>query len=476
MEMSGNEDYNALVKEWVDCFIGRQVHYKERKRHIGKVPPLLLKGEKGRINREYYEPKVVSLGPYHHNRAELAQAEKYKLTTLDVFRLTRNLSVDSLHNKVSWAAQFARECYIPGSTDDYNDEVFIQMMTLDGCFILFFIECISMERNMLLLNNEFLGALGFANIVRDMFLLENQIPFVILKVLLDFAHPADKGEGILNRFFNYLNCGEVMMRPEEKVLENKQPPLHLLELYRSYFISLSTSTPNNPVSTTNKSYSKWQIWANKMANVHLDDNNNVKRAVKINKIKNYVERNRAFLSVKELKSKGIFLKPSSSNEDIKFHSRGCYGVLKLLRRAVYSSSKVLYMNMIAYEMCPHNPNDFRVSTYIRIMKSLVVHIDDVRELRNNDVLVHSLGGDKQVVKMYADIEAAAVNLYMFNNLRSGIEKHCSNKYKTGWAEVFDVYFSSPWKTIASLAAVSILLITALQTYFTINPLPKPASN
>ncbi|GKC33358.1 UPF0481 protein-like protein [Tanacetum coccineum] len=126
--------------------------------------------------------------------------------------------------------------------------------------------------------------------------------------------------------------------------------------------------------------------------------------------------------------------------------------------------------MIAYEMCPHNPNDFRVSTYIRVMKSLVVQRDDVKELRNSKILLHSLGRDDEVVKTYEEIEAPAVNIYMFNHLRRGIEKHCNSRYKTWAAQLITVYFSSPWKTVALLVATAILVTSFLQTYFAIRPL------
>ncbi|CAH1448817.1 unnamed protein product [Lactuca virosa] len=445
-EMADNVNYN-YAREWEFC-----IHYNEtiqlskRKRQMEKVPPLLLKGEKGGRNRQCYEPAVVSLGPYHHKRDDLAAAEKYKLITLEEYSLSSKKTMDSLYNKVFEVVQDARKCYVDGSTDEYNDNQFNQMMLRDGCFVLFFIDCIASRPNtMLMLNNEYLGALGFMHVARDILLLENQIPFIVLQVLLDLRFPKDRGERILNEFFNYLNYGEITTR-EEKVLEKKQP-LHLLELYRSYFISLSSS---------------FDVHANANAK------------------SNYVKRNRSFASVTELKAKGIFLKrinvnDESSNEDIRFHSHCCYGELELVRRAVYSNSKAIYLNMIAYELCPHNPNDLRVSTYIRVMKSLVIHRDDVKELRENKILLHSLGRDEDVVKMYDEIETLAVNVHMFNQIRRGIEKHCNNKYKTWAAELINVYFCSPWKTVALLVATAILFTSFLQTYFAIRPPPDESS-
>ncbi|KAK9075866.1 hypothetical protein SSX86_004195 [Deinandra increscens subsp. villosa] len=462
VDIPDNQQVNSnisVIKEWDDCIRGNKTTKNyERQRHIEKVPSLLLEGERGSKNQEYYEPAVVSLGPYHYKRTRLAQAEKYKLITLEEYRLGIGKTTTYLYNKVFEVVHDARKCYIDGSTDAYNDEEFSQMMLYDGCFILFFIECISRENNKLMLNNEHLGALGFANLIRDIFLLENQIPFVVLEVLLKLKFPEDKGEDILNGFFNYLNYGEVILR-DEKVLGNEQQPLHLLELYRSYFISLSASFA---VGSTKIS---------RMGRRRSREKDSVKDY-------NYIKRNRSFASVTELKAKGIFLKlthDESKNEGIRFHSRCCYGELVLVRRAVSSNTKAIYLNMIAYEMCPHNPNDFRIATYLRVMKSLIIQRDDVKELRNNGILVHSLGRDEEVVKMYDEIEAPAVNLYMFHQLRREIEKHCNTKYKTWVAELITVYFSSPWKTVALLVATAILFTSFLQTYFAIKPLPDDAN-
>ncbi|KAJ9548068.1 hypothetical protein OSB04_020611 [Centaurea solstitialis] len=448
-------DNDGIVKEWERCLRGKEITQPlQRHRRIDKLPPLLIKGEKGRRNQQYYEPAVVSLGPYHHDRPDLAQAEKYKLITLKEFSFSIGRKIDYLYNKVFEVVHEARKCYIDGSTDRFSDADFNRMMLRDACFVLFFIECTSLATKKILLNNEYLGAFGFANVVSDIFLLENQIPFVVLEVLLDLRFD-DKGEQILNEFFIYLTYGEVNWIDDQKVLDkDDQKPLHLLELYRSHFIRLSIS-----FGFSSSIPGRWRGRTKKTD--AAEDYNYVKRV------------NRSLVSVMELKAKGIFVKRSDdkSNEDIKFHSRCCYGELELVRRAVTPNSKAIYLNMIAYEMCPHNPNDFRVSTYIGVMKSLIVHADDVKELRNGGILVHTLGRDEEVVKMYDEIVVPATNLYMYQ-LGQGIEKHCTNKYNMWAAELITVYFSSPWKTVALLVASAILFASFLQTYFTIRPISK----
>ncbi|KAF5802268.1 hypothetical protein HanRHA438_Chr06g0266751 [Helianthus annuus] len=420
--------------EWVICLTGQGIAKSyEREGRMEKVPPLLLKSEKGRRNSECYEPAVVSIGPYHHNRPALARAEKYKLITLEQYCLRTKETIKTLYNTVFEVVHDARKCYIDGSTDAYSDHEFNQMMLRDACFILLYIELMPCAHTNVFLNNEYLGAIGFANIKRDLLLLENQIPFVVLEVLLKLRFPRDKGEEVLNKFFNYLNYGEVMMKKDKKVLEYKRP-LHLLELYRSYFISLPTQYK------THENF-------------------------------NYVKQNRAFASVTELKARWIFLRCTSdeSTSDMEFNSYCCYGEFMLAPRAVCPYTKAIYLNMIAYEMCPHTPNDLRISTYIRVMKSLILQRADVKELLRNNILLHSLGSDEEVVKMYDEFEVPAVNYYMFNQLRLGIEKLNERKYKTWVAELITDYFGSPWKALGSLVATAILVTSFVQTYCALKP-------
>ncbi|KAD5317477.1 hypothetical protein R6Q59_032832 [Mikania micrantha] len=450
VEIPGNQRVNnnnvSLISEWEDCLRGKEgsehpQHQRQRQRQMQKVPPSLLKTKKGRANSDYYKPSVVSLGPYHHNQTRLSQAEKYKLITLEEYSLSTGKTVRFLYDKVFEVVPDARRCYIDGSTDAYNDEELNRMMLHDGCFILFMIESTGNNKSHLVF--EYLGSVELSNIMCDLFLLENQIPFVVLQVLLELKFPADKGEDVLNKFFNFLKYGELVIRGP-KVLENRQP-LHLLELYRSCFISASTSLGRS---------GKFRRWIEE--NEYDED------------FYNYVKRNRWFASATELKAKWIFLN-ESKKEDMKFIFHRFYGEFKLARRAVATHTKAIYLNMIAYEMCPHNPNDFRVSTYLLVMKALVIRDKDVKELRHKHILVHGLGRDKEVASMFDEIEVLAVNFYMYNLLRGGIERLHENKYKTWVAELVSEYFSSPWKTMGLLVATAILLTSFLQTYFAIHP-------
>lgn len=463
--------YDSIANEWIEAISGYEsINNHTRERRIEKVPPLILRTSK----RDYYEPLVVALGPYHHESPKLQEAERCKLTTLQLYVSSTGESVEYFFNKVLEVIGDARKCYLEDSVDIYDDKKFAEMMVLDGCFILYFIECLTHRRKNAMLFNEHLGALGFASVVRDIFLLENQLPYIVLKVLMSLKFD-DGGEEMLKTFFNYLNFGELFLRGLTVIPgEDDKQPLHLLEIYRASFLSMSRPGPGfgsgSGSGSRSASGSRSGSIGRPLRNVKWEE---LKRNYDRHDELNYMKKNRSFPSVTELKAKGIRFSPrhNESSTDIRFNSRCWYGELELPRRVISSNSKAILLNMIAYEMSPRNPNDFRVATYIKFMKTLIVHRDDVKELRSKRILIHSLSSDEEVAKMFEEIDTPGVNVFMFNRLKRKIEKHCNSLTKTWLGELNSLYFSSPWRTFALLGALSLLCLSFLQTFFTIDPLP-----
>ncbi|KAL6844479.1 hypothetical protein ACP4OV_026152 [Aristida adscensionis] len=86
-------------------------------------------------DRFSYEPCVVSVGPYHHGSASLLGMEKVKWGYLDVIvRLNSHRNLLDYLTTVEALSKQARSCY----SEDINmdSESFLQMLLLDGCYIL----------------------------------------------------------------------------------------------------------------------------------------------------------------------------------------------------------------------------------------------------------------------------------------------------------------------------------------------------
>jgi hypothetical protein len=82
-----------------------------------------------------YEPRVLSIGPYHHGAPSLLPMEKEKWFCLDyVLKLNSNRS---LHDYLAVATALEREARICYSEDNIrNSRTFVEMLLLDSCFIL----------------------------------------------------------------------------------------------------------------------------------------------------------------------------------------------------------------------------------------------------------------------------------------------------------------------------------------------------
>lgn len=82
-----------------------------------------------------YEPRVLSIGPYHHGSSSLFQIEREKWLCLNyLLQLNRSRSLQDYLVLITEVEREARICY---SEDNImNSRTFVEMLLLDSCFIL----------------------------------------------------------------------------------------------------------------------------------------------------------------------------------------------------------------------------------------------------------------------------------------------------------------------------------------------------
>ena len=139
------------------------------------------------LNREAYLPQYVSLGPYHHGEEHLKPMEEHKHRAL-LYALKRsNQKLECFVRAVEEIADDLLDSY--QSIDPYwreNRDAFVKLMILDGCFMLEIMrkECFINDYPP---NDPVFGKHGdhhvFPYIRRDIFMLENQLPFLLLEKL-----------------------------------------------------------------------------------------------------------------------------------------------------------------------------------------------------------------------------------------------------------------------------------------------------
>ena len=210
-----------------------------------------------------------------------------------------------------------RMCYDKDQTNNYSSEELVRMMLLDGCSLLYFIYCVvNGDESSLHGLNVKSHFIAFA--LLDLFLLENQLPFEILKLLFEGARfGAATMEEMMKKFIT-----SNITRPPGVALELdlvKEPPSHLLDLLRSGLLG-----PQPVPEQKGQSGGIWRGICPRETGEQQGDW-------------------QSHRNIKELAAAGIYLKPSRTTylSDISFESYFFFGYLKLPQiTIVYLSSRI----------------------------------------------------------------------------------------------------------------------------------------
>jgi hypothetical protein len=418
-------------------------------RHFPKVP---LTFRDIQQNSDSYHPSVVSIGPYHHGKEKLKEMEKLKVTYARQFALDNEKPIDQIYREVDAVVSNAKNCYPEDARKNLNDEQFAVMMFLDGCFIVQFLFCLYQQPGNLKMSSH-----DAALVIKDLFLLENQLPFEVLTELMSFRNRDHKAQmKILTAF-----CDQVRAFPAGTELKEKITKI-FRELQKSITIGNSQGpAPDQPAAHL------LELLHNQFCSRTIVSENSEKNSCKNNSQMNWYR----YCPAEELRNIGIHFKPSKTGlfTDVQF-KRGW-----LITRSLYipplridSSTKSLLLNLVAYEAC-HNKS--RVTSYVCFMDSLIDTPRDVQVLRSKGILLNTLGSDELAAELFNQIAShLKPDPYAYIQVKSSIDKEHRKVLKKWLAMWLRVYFNSPWTFIAFVAATFTIILTAIQTYLALFPL------
>ncbi|XP_060671093.1 UPF0481 protein At3g47200-like [Ziziphus jujuba] len=447
-------------------------------RKIPKVPEMLRNLKK---DEDCFYPRVVSIGPYHHLEPHLLQFMELKIKLAKRYCGNRAGIVD-LYKRVQAVAGTAREFYnMERLNDILDDEAFTTMMFLDGCFILEFIMwLLRVEYYDIGMNNN-----EIANVKRDLFLLENQLPYIVLEKLMEGhkEYSLHKWKEKIENFItmcrrlppevkpwmtgasNYLFSS---LRKQEEIFKNLittcaglppaeqgiQRPLHLLDMTRTRFVKPRATFPSR----------RHRVWDRIVEKV--------RHCMGIRSTQSATSDWYSYQSARVLNSMGIRFRPNKTGSfsDVKFESQlFIRGVLTLPLILIDASTKPLLLNMLALESsCKNLKYKLGVTSYMCFMDSLIDNADDVMILRSQNVIVNCLGTDQDVADLFNDIAIHLVpDPHMYAEAKRGIQKYCDCKFDQWMAECYNTHFRSPWTLLALCAAISVILLTAAQTFLAV---------
>lgn len=166
-----------------------------KKRSIYRVPPCVTD-----LNKRAYQPQSVSFGPYHYGESNLESMEENKHRALLHFIKRYKKPFEYYVDAVMKVLEDLKHAYSSLDQKWHQDTIgFVKMMILDGCFMLEILRAATIQDRDIdnpddedvddyALNDPVFSNHGKLYIMpylkRDMLMLENQLPMLLLNTLL----------------------------------------------------------------------------------------------------------------------------------------------------------------------------------------------------------------------------------------------------------------------------------------------------
>ncbi|CAH2072158.1 unnamed protein product [Thlaspi arvense] len=450
------------------------------------IPPILLKesaGDKsccifriphtlGRANNTAYEPKIVSIGPYHRSgddNEHLKMIEEHKKRYFEFFVSKTNengVNLSHIVDAVSGLEQRIRDSY---SENLYFDkQSLIKMMILDGCFILLLFLVVSREVEYTKFDDPIFKLRWILPTLRsDLLLLENQVPLFLLNDLLKTSKlaPSTSVNKLAFRFFNYS-----VKKPKafwEK--HNNLRAKHLLDLIRKTFVpiwSLPTTQGQCCINVSN----------GPRANSRTETPKNTRFDMKCcSKERNGAQTSsspppRPFLglivSAKKLRLRGIRFKRRENVDtplDIGFKN----GLLEIPLLVFDDFISSLLINCVAFEQFNMKCST-EITSYVTFMGCLINKEEDATFLIENGMIENYFGTGEQISSFFKNIGkeiSFSISKSYLSKVFEGVNKYSAQGYHVQWAGFKYTHFNTPWTFLSSCAALILLLLTIFQAFF-----------
>ncbi|XP_059462748.1 UPF0481 protein At3g47200-like [Corylus avellana] len=392
---------------------------------IFRVPQSLID-----INGKSYQPRIVSIGPYHRGQPNLQMMEEHKWcylrSLLSRTKEAKGITLEDYLKSIHPLEKVARECY--SETIHLGTDEFLEMMVIDGCFM---IELFRKVDNTELFEPEdplvtMSWILPF--FYRDFLRLENQIPFFVLERLFEISKTPDEESGpslslLAMRFFN-----NIMQRPDQVIERcHNLKGLHLLDLVRSSFIPHDEESPQQDVNAPSHI-------------IHC---------------------------VSKLLRSGIKLNPGKAESFLVVKFRR--GVIEMPSITIDDFMSSLLLNCVAFEQC-HNSRPKHFTTYATLLDCLVNTAKDVEYLCDRNIVENYLGTEAEVARFINNLGkdvAFDINVCYLSKLFNDVHKYHGNTWHVQYASFQYTYFKTPWSFISAVAAFVLLVLAFLQTFYTI---------
>ncbi|XP_062152643.1 UPF0481 protein At3g47200-like [Alnus glutinosa] len=389
---------------------------------IFKTPAILY-----RHNEKAFIPDAFSIGPLHHGRPNLKATENIKAKYLQGL-ISRSYSphtiLRTLIISITEVEKDARECY--AEAIDYNPEEFVKILVIDGCFL---IELFRKKAYLVAREEDdpiFTQSCMIQFLNHDLILLENQVPWMVLEILFNLTKHSNRDFIPLSLLaVNFLSITLLSYGMQPQLMQtnmNIQGIEHIVDLDRK----LSTLS----IEDKEERIGGWELLP----------------------------------SATSLVEAGIKFKRGTSSEnilDIKFID----GVLEIPPLVIHDVTETAFRNLISYEQC-YPKCEAKITSYAVLLDSLINTAKDMDILCENKIIENWLNPEDAAQlfnKLYLDTYVD----YCYTDLCRQVNSFCQRRWPRWRGALVRNYFNTPWAILSTLAAVILLILTMVQTWYSI---------
>ncbi|KAG8089946.1 hypothetical protein GUJ93_ZPchr0011g28076 [Zizania palustris] len=385
-----------------------------------------------------YRPQLVSLGPFHHGQSLLLPMEPHKSRAVEQLVKRSGKPPQEFIVAVEISDQLCDAYENLHETWRQDRQRFVKLMVTDGCFFLEVMRMFQLKGKVEKdygSDDPFFSKHGYLylrdEIISDMLLIENQLPFLLLQKLMYVAcYP--------NTFQMLDDC---WTKHEEQTNKQMQTFLH------------NILTPASPI--------------NGHLGCHLHPLDILHKSV-CGKHRHYQKSTleHAMYYASELHETGIHFKVSDvcGFTSVSFKR----GVLSIPQISFFDNTERMLLNLLAFEQLHPGVGD-DVNAFVYFMAILINTHKDVALPRSKGIIENNLGSDGQVAYLINEILSRGAVLSPDNNINNVLDDmttHCKKPWNKWRATFVHTYFINPWMFSSLIAAFILLFATVVQTIYT----------
>nr|XP_008351562.2 UPF0481 protein At3g47200-like [Malus domestica] len=375
-----------------------------------------------RQNVQAYEPDIVSIGPFHRGRSgnQFRLMENVKGWYLQRLLSQANLTLETLIKGVMDLDKPARNCYAE-PLDHLNKIDFVEMMVLDGCFR------IELFRRLYILELD-----------------ENEND----PVELDENDTVELEE---NDPVFHVPCMLGYLQHDILLLESQLPWFVLERLYDITTVK-NTSSEGNAIFLADlvEHFFSQFIWGDGTG------------------FRKILHPSPNILHILDLMRTLIVMPIENSFRN---GHKVQKGVLTIPPLEIHELTGPLFRNLIAFEQC--YDFDLMITSYAVLMDNLIDTSKDIDLLCEKGILTNWLSPE-DAAQFFNHLHSDTVVIrFYYGGLCDDVNQHYNTNWNKWMEKLRREYFGTPWAIISLVAAFILLVLTMLQTVYTIHQYYHP---